>query len=52
VKIVPEWIIFAKKGKLLNMPLANPYYPFFNFFYSFWYLVISINAFFKRKIAW
>lgn len=52
VKIIPEWVIFAKKGKLLNMPLANPYYPLFNFFYSFWYLVISINAFFKRKIVW
>jgi biofilm PGA synthesis N-glycosyltransferase PgaC len=52
VKIIPEWVIFAKKGKLLNMPLANPYYPLFNFFYSFWYLFISINAFFKRKIVW
>lgn len=52
VKIIPEWVIFSKKGKLLNMPLANPYYPVFNFFYSFWYLVISINAFFKRKIVW
>ncbi len=52
VKIIPEWVIFSKKGKLLNMPLANPYYPIFNFFYSFWYLVISINAFFKRKIVW
>jgi glycosyltransferase involved in cell wall biosynthesis len=52
VKIIPEWIIFAKKGKILNMPLANPYYPLFNFFYSFWYLVISVNAFFKRKIVW
>ncbi len=52
VKIIPEWIIFAKKGNLLKMPLANPYYLFFNFFYSFWYLFISINAFFKRKIVW
>ena len=52
VKIIPEWVIFAKKGKLLKMPLANPYYPLFNFFYSFWYLIISINAFFKRKIVW
>lgn len=52
IKIIPEWVIFAKRGKLLQMPLANPYYPLFNFFYSFWYLVISINAFFKRKIVW
>ena len=52
VKIVPEWIIFVKKGKLLNMPLAGPYYLFYNIFYSFWYVVISMNAFFKRKIVW
>lgn len=52
IKIIPEWVIFAKKGTLLQMPLANPYYLFFNFFYSFWYLIISINAFFKRKIVW
>ena len=52
VKIVPEWVIFVKKGKLLNMPLAGPYYLFYNVFYSFWYVVISMNAFFKRKIVW
>ena len=52
VKIVPEWVIFVKKGKLLNMPLAGPYYLFYNIFYSFWYVVISMNAFFKRKIVW
>ena len=52
VKIVPEWIIFVRKGKLLNMPLAGPYYLFYNIFYSFWYVVISMNAFFKRKIVW
>lgn len=52
VKVVPEWIIFVKKGKLLNMPLAGPYYLFYNIFYSFWYVVISMNAFFKRKIVW
>lgn len=52
VKVVPEWIIFVKKGKLLNMPLAGPYYLFYNVFYSFWYVVISMNAFFKRKIVW
>ncbi len=52
VKIVPEWVIFVRKGKLLNMPLAGPYYLFYNIFYSFWYVVISMNAFFKRKIVW
>jgi len=52
VKIVPEWIIFVKKGKLLNMPLAGPHYLFYNIFYSFWYVVISMTAFFKRKIVW
>ena len=52
VKIVPEWIIFVKKGKLLKMPLAGPHYLLYNIFYSCWYVVISMTAFFKRKIVW
>ena len=52
IKIVPEWIIFVNKGKLLGMPLAGPYYLFYNIFYSFWYVIITVNAFFKKKIIW
>lgn len=52
VKIIPEWVLFIKKGKLLEMPKSGPYYPFFNLFYSFWYVLIGIRAFFKKKIIW
>ena len=52
VKLVPEWILFYKKSQILSMPLAAPFYPFWNFFHSFWYIYVGIKAFFKKKIIW
>ena len=52
LKIVPEWILFFQKSKLLSMPLAAPFYPLLNFFHSFWYVFVGIRAFFKKKIIW
>jgi glycosyltransferase involved in cell wall biosynthesis len=52
IKITPEWIIFYKKGKLLQMSKSIPMYPLFNLFESFWYVVTGINAFFTKKIIW
>lgn len=52
IKLTPEWIIFNKKGKLLQMNQSVPLYPFFNLFESFWYVVVGINAFFTKKITW
>ena len=52
IKIVPEWILFFQKSKLLSMPLAAPFYPLLHFFHSFWYVFVGIRAFFKKKIIW
>ncbi len=52
IKITPEWIIFAQKGKLLNMKKANALYPLLNFIQSFWYIILGTSAFFKKKIIW
>jgi hypothetical protein len=52
IKITPEWIVFYKKGKLLQMSKSIPMYPLFNLFESFWYVVTGINAFFTKKIIW
>lgn len=52
VKLVPEWIIYHQKGKLLQMHKSIPLYPLFNLFESFWYVVVGINAFFSKKIKW
>jgi poly-beta-1,6-N-acetyl-D-glucosamine synthase len=52
LKLTPEWIIYFQKSKLLKMPKAAAMYPIFNLFHSFWYVIIGINAFFKRKVIW
>ena len=52
LKLTPEWIVFHKKGKLLQMSKSIPLYPLFNLFESFWYVVVGINAFFTKKITW
>ena len=52
IKVIPEWVIFYRKGILLEMPKSGSLYPIFNIFYTFWYLYIGINAFFKKKIIW
>ncbi|MBM3939185.1 MAG: glycosyltransferase [Sphingomonadales bacterium] len=52
LKLTPEWIIFHKKGKLLQMHKSIPLYPVFNLFESFWYVLVGINAFFSKKITW
>jgi poly-beta-1,6-N-acetyl-D-glucosamine synthase len=52
VKLVPEWIIFYRKSRLLDMNIAAPYYPLWNLFHSFWYLFVGIKAFFKKRIIW
>ena len=52
VKIVPEWIVFYQKGKLLQMNKSIILYPFFNLFESFWFPLTRINSFFSKKIIW
>ncbi len=52
VKVIPEWIIFAQKGKLLQMKKAVALYPLINLFQSFWYIILGTAAFFKKKIIW
>jgi len=51
-KVTPEWIIFAQKGKLLQMKKANALYPILNFIQSFWYIILGTSAFFKKKVIW
>lgn len=52
LKFLPEWILFFKKSTLLSMPIAAPFYPFWNLFHSFWYIFVGIRAFFKKRIIW
>lgn len=52
IKFLPEWILFFYKSKLLNMPIAAPFYPFWNLFHSLWYVFVGVRAFFKKKIIW
>lgn len=52
LKLTPEWIVYHKKGKLLQMHKSIPLYPVFNLFESFWYVLVGINAFFSKKITW
>ncbi len=52
VKIIPEWIVFYQKGKLLQMRKSILLYPFFNLFESFWFPLTLINSFFSKKIIW
>jgi cellulose synthase/poly-beta-1,6-N-acetylglucosamine synthase-like glycosyltransferase len=52
LKLTPEWIVYHKKGKLLQMNKSISLYPLFNLFESFWYVVVGINAFFSKKITW
>jgi hypothetical protein len=52
LKLIPEWVVFYQKGKLLQMRKSTTFYPVFNLFESFWYVVTGINAFFTKKIKW
>lgn len=52
LKLLPEWIIFAQKGKLLHMKKANALYPILNFVQTFWYVILGTSAFFKKKVIW
>ena len=52
LKLIPEWVVFYQKGKLLQMQKSTTFYPVFNFFESFWYVITGINAFFTKKITW
>lgn len=52
LKWIPEWIIFGSRSKKLGSGDLSGLYPIFNLFYSVWYIVAGIRAFFAKKPKW
>jgi hypothetical protein len=52
LKLTPEWIIFFGRSRALKIGGVAMLYPFWNWFQTYWYLIIGIRAFFAKKPAW
>jgi hypothetical protein len=52
LKLTPEWIIFFGRSRALKISGVALLYPFWNWFQTYWYLIIGIRAFFAKKPTW
>ncbi len=52
LKLVPEWVIVAGRCRILKIKKLAAFYPFWNLFYSYWYILLGIRAFFSKKPLW
>ncbi|MBL7812246.1 MAG: glycosyltransferase [Bacteroidetes bacterium] len=52
VKLIPEWIITAKKARILGIQGFGFSYPVWNLMYTFWYVIAGIASFFTKKPVW
>jgi len=52
LKLTPEWFIFFGRSRVLKIGGVALLYPFWNWFHTYWYLIIGIRAFFAKKPAW
>lgn len=52
IKLIPEWIVIGSRSKVLRIQGVAWAYPFWNLFYTFWYVYLGIRAFFSKKPQW
>lgn len=52
IKLIPEWIILGLKSKIVKQGPSPFTIPFWIFFYTYWYVILGIRAFFSKKPKW
>jgi hypothetical protein len=52
LKLAPEWAVVAGRCRILKVKKIAALYPFWNLFYTYWYILLGIRAFFSKKPVW